>query len=846
MDCVIKYNYDLDYNKEDINNQILLWKSKNYNCNISDFDKIENKIKFTANIEENEIKFTYLISEKTIHLENINNYELTNMLSLLNTDSIAEDNLYKILSAIESFIDNLPNYKLTEEIILDSSDTTSDSSDSSDSSSEVSSEELLTKIDSDFLDDKIKIKIKSLSNIESDTETISDQNYNNITDDNNLQDIISTENVYLDNSEEDNINDPYSSLILSDSEFQSFYKNLNLEKEKDSLNENEILKISTIILEKETKITDPDMLKYSFNNLAIIKMIIKEVIKLRSLDGIEVYPDNNNIFRLNIKLDKFKNKKLLEDFEKYKEINPNFDCKVHLTIDMPKLYYPYAPPVILINEPKFSDIFLFSIESLEYFKQEYWNPSNTLEHTLNGLINIIDNHGIIDSIIEKDILFDINNNIIKLWSLLSLKSNSNNIKIEFTKLTSEYQDSFKTNSMATGIGYSNDYSKTWNVKKFLSEKKNKSNDLILNLKEISNKLNSNKLPSIEFIQNKLACILDFYLYDVNIFEITNKIEEYEYIISILLFIQPYYEKIEYNNRKLSDLIIELVKTVNDYIKMTKNNDNDINTLCQKIINLDIQHIEKEKITVNKNSYDFLKEYQFNSVTFKSFSFKDINNISSTASKRIIREFSSLQKSLPFNYETSIFLRYDENNMNKIKFMIIGPKDTPYQDGCYIFDMILPETYPTKHPSVNFLTTGKGTVRFNPNLYNCGKVCLSLLGTWQGESWNENSTILQVLVSIQSLILIDHPYFNEPGYQSSFGTASGMNCSKNYNKNIQYNNIKWAIVDNIINPPPEFEDIIKIHFSIKKNEIIKLAEDWSKTNSNIQNIITNLNSSLTKL
>ena len=48
--------------------------------------------------------------------------------------------------------------------------------------------------------------------------------------------------------------------------------------------------------------------------------------------------------------------------------------------------------------------------------------------------------------------------------------------------------------------------------------------------------------------------------------------------------------------------------------------------------------------------------------------------------------------------------------------------------------------------VNFRTTGNGVVRFNPNLYHCGKVCLSLLGTWegaQGEQWNETSTILQV-------------------------------------------------------------------------------------------------------
>lgn len=65
--------------------------------------------------------------------------------------------------------------------------------------------------------------------------------------------------------------------------------------------------------------------------------------------------------------------------------------------------------------------------------------------------------------------------------------------------------------------------------------------------------------------------------------------------------------------------------------------------------------------------------------------------------------------------------------------------------------------------VQLRTTGGGRVRFNPNLYACGKVCLSLLGTWQagqGESWSADaSTTFQVLISIQSLILVDEPYFN---------------------------------------------------------------------------------------
>jgi hypothetical protein len=52
---------------------------------------------------------------------------------------------------------------------------------------------------------------------------------------------------------------------------------------------------------------------------------------------------------------------------------------------------------------------------------------------------------------------------------------------------------------------------------------------------------------------------------------------------------------------------------------------------------------------------------------------------------------------------------------------------------------------------------------DPNLYANGKVCLSLLGTWSGDSggeaWNaRTSTLLQVLVSIQSLIMVPEPYY----------------------------------------------------------------------------------------
>jgi baculoviral IAP repeat-containing protein 6 len=95
-------------------------------------------------------------------------------------------------------------------------------------------------------------------------------------------------------------------------------------------------------------------------------------------------------------------------------------------------------------------------------------------------------------------------------------------------------------------------------------------------------------------------------------------------------------------------------------------------------------------------------------------------------------------------------------------------------------------------------------------------------------------------------LIDHPYFNEPGYQSSYGTPSGMARSAQYNKDIQTNNIKWAIIDSIINPDPCFADIIKTHFKLKKQDIINMATEWAKTNKTVESLLVTLNSALSKL
>lgn len=100
-----------------------------------------------------------------------------------------------------------------------------------------------------------------------------------------------------------------------------------------------------------------------------------------------------------------------------------------------------------------------------------------------------------------------------------------------------------------------------------------------------------------------------------------------------------------------------------------------------------------------------------------------------------------------------FLRNVTRCIRFLKVLITGPAETPYANGCFEFDVYFPPDYPNSPMLINLETTGRHTVRFNPNLYNDGKVCLSVLNTWHGrpeEKWNAHtSSFLQVSWSEQS-------------------------------------------------------------------------------------------------
>lgn len=218
-----------------------------------------------------------------------------------------------------------------------------------------------------------------------------------------------------------------------------------------------------------------------------------------------------------------------------------------------------------------------------------------------------------------------------------------------------------------------------------------------------------------------------------------------------------------------------------------------------------------------------------SVHFSYHYRKEAANIKTSVQKRLRRigkELAALSNSLPITDTSSILICVDESRPDCLKAMIVGPAGTPYENGLFEFDILLPASYPSSPPKVTLVTTGSGLIRFNPNLYKNGKVCLSLLGTWRGPGWHPKCTLLQVLISIQSLIFVDKPYFNEPGFEKHQDTDYGMYASSVYNQRIREATIRYAMIPHLLKPDASaFSRLIREHFARRSLALRAQTMNW---------------------
>lgn len=641
-----------------------------------------------------------------------------------------------------------------------------------------------------------KYKIDIYYEIIKPTFVLANVNNNNIFE-NKLSEKLNLINLQIDNYEYlDDILYEIGNIIIelgNDMEPEDNIKNITIQKDNA---------IFTELVEKHKS----ELKKTIINNKvlssnSIIEMLGDQLIKLNSNKNYLV--EIKDLRNFSVKMSNF----ILNNVSEMDISN----LKVIISMNLADDIISSPPKISMSSNYIFKNNILNVIEKLKPFSDSTkWSIKYSIFDVCDNIYQMITKYGELDSVAKTEL----ERQLTEMEYLLSIKSDNiseNKLLLEFDEILANELAGYiiskkKSNFWKSGTGYGSSNSSNWNIDDY-------ANSLLMRKIKINEKMNIifdtiNTLQKLEpFEIEKLKSIFKHYMLDT---ELDSKI-----VSCIATTIVKYYDQLGENI---------IIKQLDDYFE-----ENNIEHPISKILkNTTIISSVLDDFQKIFNDYKF-KYYEgdFNNFYYQT---NGIISLSANQVSRIQKEFIILKKSIILHKDASIFFCIQKNNVNKIRFLISGPRDTPYEFGLFIFDMTMPSNFPSSPPLVNF--SNNGGKRFNPNLYDSGKVCLSLLGTWRGEkgeSWNSNtSTFNQLVISIQSQILIEEPYFNEPGYEKSIGTELGKKMSQEYNYNIRQYTIDHTINDLLEkNKYPEFKEIINKYFKFQKDNMFKTFTKWAE-------------------
>ena len=115
----------------------------------------------------------------------------------------------------------------------------------------------------------------------------------------------------------------------------------------------------------------------------------------------------------------------------------------------------------------------------------------------------------------------------------------------------------------------------------------------------------------------------------------------------------------------------------------------------------------------------------------------------SASKRINKELQDLSKDPPSSCSAGPV----GDDLFHWQSTIMGPKDSPYENGIFFLNINFPTDYPFKPPKVQFTTK-----IYHCNVNSNGSICLDILQS----QWSPALTISKVLLSVCSLLTDPNP------------------------------------------------------------------------------------------
>jgi hypothetical protein len=86
-----------------------------------------------------------------------------------------------------------------------------------------------------------------------------------------------------------------------------------------------------------------------------------------------------------------------------------------------------------------------------------------------------------------------------------------------------------------------------------------------------------------------------------------------------------------------------------------------------------------------------------------------------------------------------------------------------------------------------------------------------------------STLLQVLISVQAMIFCEDPVMNEPFFGVPIGQTPGLSA---YNKNLRGLTTKYGLLHWAKQPSSLWRDIVEDHFKKMGDDILRTVERWA--------------------
>lgn len=660
-------------------------------------------------------------------------------------------------------------------------------------------------------------------------------------------------------------------------------------------------------IQEEMDFGNSSKIKKSFSSSGAIRVVMNEFKHLFFLGVRNFYtvePINNNVYYLKLIFSK-------DFFDKSSKIYADLDLhnkKIEISIRFDSKLYPFYPPKLQLLNPRLNNHMNSRIATMECLLLSRWNPNQNIEVVISYLRDLINQYGEID--LSGNNYDELENDLIELSLLSEIPARINSfLTIEQLKNIKEYTQNIGTdinkgkNRWTKGTGYGHEGLAAWDYRSTQNAKEERDKQLSKCIKDITKHLtkiiiNNIQIDPVDILIN--SCYIPYMksiFWGNNILELLKNPAQFESLLNSMRimnskFAPIYIVKDSENESSLYDIFSEFNDDCKMYLNTMENSSKDqsldakteidlisnfvsfFRKIQRDINKLKLEEDEKnikvqlsEKIKTEREIYktaladEMFKEFpemnldHFEKLVKMAGEAKTTTLLNTQASRRIAKELLSHKKNMPHEFESSIFYRFNPNNLKYHEFVIAGPQGTPYDSGCFHFRMYCSADYPNKNPKVNIYTTANGSFAFNPNLYANGTVCLSILGTYSAqasESWMpETSTMMQIMISIQSIVMNPDPYFNEPGFEKGYNTEEGKIKSVKYNHPVRLNCMKWAMVDAIRKPVPGFENAILTHFKLKEQYIRDTCAVWvSEAPDNLEkefkNVYKNLCEELDKL